>query len=125
VEVIFAAKCASTVCHDSSSPQAGLDLSVANLQSVLVGVASADSDCSDRLLIDPNDVGNSFLLEKLENSVPECGDPMPYGSVLPPADVACIRQWVESLGTGGPPTGDGGGSPSLGDSGSVASGDAP
>jgi hypothetical protein len=122
VEVIFAEKCASSVCHDSTSPQAGLDLSVAALETALVGVASSDSDCSDRILIDPSDIENSFLLEKLESNTPECGDPMPYGSILPPDQIACVRQWVVSLGSGGPPPGDAGGSVSTNDSGTSVSG---
>jgi hypothetical protein len=93
---IFTASCANTLCHEGPSAGAQLDLTSPNLESRLVGVAS---NCGGRPLVDPDAPDNSFLLEKLESTAPECGSTMPFGSQLDPATLACVRVWVQGLST--------------------------
>ena len=63
-------------------------------QARLVGVVST---CHDRLLVDPKQPEQSFLLEKLEQEMPECGVRMPYENHLPPEELACMRGFVFAI----------------------------
>jgi hypothetical protein len=99
---IFAESCANIVCHDSDSPAAGLDLSGTDVGARLVNKPSSDTNCSDRVIIDPATPGNSFILEKLNFMDPQCGAQMPpLGTTLPMAELTCIAEWVESVAAGG------------------------
>lgn len=93
--------CTNPACHGGANPQAMLKLDLPNPEDSLVGEPSTDPDCADRLLIDPQDPASSFLLEKLESSLPECGDPMPFGSKLPASEIECVRQWVNMVASSG------------------------
>ena len=112
-EQLLETSCGSSACHDSSGPAADLDLVSPNLAQRLVGVPASCSsgmtetgcECGDRELVtaDPNEVDNSYLLEKLTSSTPACDDPMPLlaAEPLPASDVECIRQWALELAGGG------------------------
>jgi hypothetical protein len=66
----------------------------------LVGVPSS---CNGRLLIDASDPARSFILEKLEKDMPECGgERMPYRSRLPDAEIECVRRWVYAVAAAAP-----------------------
>jgi hypothetical protein len=111
---LFKKKCVD-LCHDDNDPDAELDLETAGVASRLIGVASTDKDCGARLLIDPASPDQSFLLEKLENKSPQCGEQMP--NTLKKAsqgEIDCVRQWVYGLVGGGSDSGAGGTAGSAG-----------
>lgn len=117
--VLFPKACGNSLCHDSSNPEAELDLRSPDVASRLVNVPSVDTACETRLLIDPNNPDNSFLIEKLTQSKPECGDPMPAAGSLSDQEIQCVKDWVTSV-VGGSGTGGGGGSSgAAGDAGPV------
>lgn len=119
---IFTKHCATSVCHSGSNPTGELDLSAKGIESRLVGVASKSNGCETRLLIDPNDVNKSFLLEKLESSLPACGVQMPQTGDISPQELACIRTWVTALvADGGAGSSDGGKAPGADAAGKDAS----
>lgn len=92
-EAILRENCTGIICHHSGegSPM-GLDLLSPCVADRLVGRTSS---CNGRLLVDPHAPEASFILEKLSSDAPECGGKsMPYGSHLPPAELACTRAWV-------------------------------
>jgi hypothetical protein len=94
---ILTATCATNGCHGNASPQVGLNLGAPGVDARLVGVHSKSAGCESRLLIDPESVQDSFLLEKLTSQKPECGDPMPLVGTLSAEELACIRSWVFAL----------------------------
>ncbi len=113
---IFDAKCVS--CHGGTTPSGGLDLSSAkggagarlvNASSLACrGAASADAGDAGlapfRSLVAPGDPESSYLLHKIADPSPACGDPMPVGAPLSAKEVACVRTWIASLTPdGGPP----------------------
>lgn len=102
--VLFPKACGNSLCHDSSNPEAELDLRSPDVASRLINQTSVDTACETRLLIDPNDPDTSFLIEKLTKSKPECGDPMPGAGSLSPQEIQCVKDWVK-LVTGGSGTG--------------------
>lgn len=91
---VLAVQCTGVVCHSAANPAAELDLESPNLAARVVGVAS--STCDGHVLVDPDDVDASFLLNKL-TAQPACGDRMPLGGALPDDVQACIRAWAEGL----------------------------
>lgn len=90
---IIVPRCAGGACHDDVGPSAGLDLLSADLGTRLIDVASG---CNGLPLIDSADRPASYLINKL-GATPTCGGSMPPGPLLPPADVACVIEWVEGL----------------------------
>jgi len=99
---LFQASCSSKVCHDSDQPEANLDLSGASAFANMNGVSSSDGACASRLLIDPSNPAQSFLLEKLTSATPQCGDQMPLGVKALSADkIDCVKKWIaDKTGTG-------------------------
>jgi hypothetical protein len=132
---LFTSKCADSLCHDSDKPAGGLDLVSPNVATRLVGITSKHVedneedggimlapdggplfDCPDRLLIDPANTAQSFLLEKVSKE-PECGDRMPATGTLSPKEIQCITDWIESVvGTEGGSGGSGGSAGAAGSS---------
>ena len=90
---LFEQHCGTASCHGGPSAGAGLDLTSPGLDARLVGVASF---CDGRLLVDPEKPADSYLLEKLESSAPQCGSMMPYGSRLDADTLRCVQDWVTS-----------------------------
>lgn len=97
---VFARRCGTSACHSGDLPAGGLDLKSAGLPARLVGVASTSVGCESRLLVDPSDTSKSFILEKLENTMPQCGEQMPLVGQLTGEELACIQTWVAALGSG-------------------------
>jgi hypothetical protein len=60
---VFNSSCAFSGCHDSSTKQAGLDLSDGNAYTSLVNVASSQS--SSMMRVNPGDSAKSYLIKKL------------------------------------------------------------
>jgi hypothetical protein len=99
---LFQSTCAASNCHDSSQPAGDLDLGSPNVASRLLGVAASDPKCASRLLVDEDNPTQSFILEKLVKSNPQCGVQMPNGSKpLAPAQVQCVRDWITARLGGG------------------------
>lgn len=86
--------CSGIGCHSpgNTSP----DLISPNPAERLLGVTSR---CNGRPYIGLDD---SFLKDKLTNSDPECGYPMPFNmpEVLSATDEACILEWIEQVAGG-------------------------
>ena len=99
--------CVSTICHDTTEPAGGLDLESPDPASRMIGKKSQDPNCSSKLLIDPANPEASFLLEKVSQKKPTCGDQMPnVPSKLLLAEIDCIHTWVVTKAYG---ASDGGG----------------
>ncbi|MCB9599863.1 MAG: hypothetical protein H6721_10470 [Sandaracinus sp.] len=111
---IFERRCGTDSCHAGDEPAADLNLLDGNAFEHLMAVPA--TQCEGRVRVDPDDVINSFLLDKLrgpEFIPPNCGDPMPFLSRLNGNEIACVERWIlENLmeADGGMPTPrDGGG----------------
>lgn len=88
--------CTGTICHHAGpTPAGGLDLESPCIADRLVGVVST---CKGRQLIDPSDIGRSFVLDKLEHDPPDCnGETMPFDGHLAPDALACMELWVQAV----------------------------
>jgi hypothetical protein len=95
VEQLFQADCSGGGdCHDSSEPEADLDLVSPGAAARLMGVASVQETCEGAPLIDPAG-GDHLLMQKLGDG-PPCGARMPFGEAkLSRSDIECVRRWVE------------------------------
>ena len=107
-EVLFPKGCAGAYCHGAG--QGNLKFtSKEQAHAALVGVPAAGMACgaSGKQRVKPGDPAASLLLEKLEQSKPSCGDPMPIGTKVEPgcvsmsqpvcntqAELTLIRQWI-------------------------------
>jgi hypothetical protein len=103
--IIVGSGCVS--CHGpgpaSFIMQSALDLSDKDeAYAALVGIEAMGMPCgpegaADRVI--PGDSDGSMLVHKLENEIADgsdvCGDPMPLGILLPPAQIAVVRQWID------------------------------
>jgi hypothetical protein len=129
---IFQASCNGKLCHTSDDPAGELDLQSPNPASRLLNVPSSDALCLGALRLDPNNVDNSLLMQKLTSSKPGCGDQMPLAPNEPLSDsqIECVRQWAinvaaqydgGSIGTGGSAGSGSGGTASGGTSGASGS----
>jgi hypothetical protein len=109
---IFQKTCNDKLCHTSDDPAGELDLESPNAASRLVNVPSSNALCLGTLRLDPNNVDNSLLMQKLLLSKPGCGDRMPLEPNEPLSDsqIECVRQWAinaaakydgGAIGTGG------------------------
>lgn len=95
---IFIPTCASTSCHNSMSPKAGLALDGRNAYANLVVVPAQNeaAAAAGKQLVVPGRPEQSFLYQKLTgNLTPDEGDQMPQTGVpLPPEQVEAVRQWI-------------------------------
>ena len=92
---IIAENCIGGFCHSNRPATAG----GLNLMSPCVADRLLDvkSRCGDLLLVDRANPEKSFLLDKLQNMQPACGNSMPDGWHLPPNQVACMNAWVHAI----------------------------
>ncbi len=99
VELLFAETCGGTVCHAAGAePAGGLDLESPGAAERMIG-APADV-CAGFELVVPGDPDSSFLVSKLEGPPEGCGDPMPVVGNLSDDEIACVRDWIVSVGSG-------------------------
>ncbi|MBX3250691.1 MAG: hypothetical protein KF901_26165 [Myxococcales bacterium] len=110
---IFQRRCGTDSCHQGSEPASALNLIDGDPFANLLSVPS--TECDGRLRVDPENVIESFLLDKLrgpEYIPPGCGDPMPFLSRLNGNEIACVERWIlENImerSDGGMPRPDGG-----------------
>src|SRR5258708_3400167 len=109
---VFAPSCGAAGCHGAQVPALGLDLVSPNLEDRIINAGA--NGCGDKVLVVAGDPARSYLLQKLTDVTPPCGDRMPLGSThMSTAQIDCLTQWVANLKA--PPTGpdaaapDGGG----------------
>jgi hypothetical protein len=94
---VFQPTCGSAGCHGASNPAMGLDLVSPGLESRLIDVSS--NGCG-QILVTPGSSASSYLFQKLTQSAPTCGDPMPLGgATLPQQQTSCIGTWIASMGS--------------------------
>ena len=88
--------CAGSGCHGGARPAESLDLSTASSgYQQLVNVAAAQ--CGSRKRVIPNDVSNSYLVNKLTGSGMCFGSQMPKaGGGLTQAELDTVRAWILS-----------------------------
>lgn len=98
--------CASSLCHDSTTKEAGLDLTPgAGITARLVGVkstGSGDSQCggnTEAYLNANTNPATGLLIDKMTLRNPPCGNLMPFGNanLLPAATLSCLEQWAEAV----------------------------
>lgn len=98
---LFATQCGSSSCHGAGAPT--IDLVSEGVQDRLVDQESLA--CADQVLVSSSEPLMSYLLNKV-TSEPVCGSPMPLsGSLISPAEYACLELWVSNLVGGGGDTG--------------------
>ncbi len=99
VEVdLFRQTCAQLGCHTGGPTlaAAGLDLGAPGVGPRLL--AHRSSECGGRALVDPYHLGDSYLVEKVDEDVPACGERMPDGmEPLNPVERACLGEYLEAL----------------------------
>jgi hypothetical protein len=105
---VLAAACGTNGCHGAIAPALGLDLMSPGLEERLVNASAAG--CGEKLLVVPRDAASSYLLQKVLEHEPSCGERMPLGTEMPATEAACIQNWIQSLPAASTPeTGGGGG----------------
>ena len=96
---IIRGRCATAGCHERATRAGDLDLETTPLAARLVNAPSPH--CSGRVLVSSSAPASSYLLEKLGAS-PRCGARMPLDTPpLSPAEVVCVRAWIDTLLTDG------------------------
>jgi len=101
VPALLAERCGQNFCHGGDEPAELLDLRSSGVEARLVGVNAQSDGCTTRQLVAPGSAAQSFLLEKITNPIPQCGDPMPVVGELSSDELACIQSWVQGLAGGG------------------------
>lgn len=98
VQPIFQASCgAGGNCHFKALPSGKLSLKAQAAYAALVGKPSLVAACSDRTLVVPGDVTQSYLFDKLVHTgKPDiCGVRMPYQKpALPEAQLQTFVSWI-------------------------------
>ena len=94
--ILQAASCAGNGCHTGMMPAASLNLSSASIgQTELVNATS--TQCTTKLLVKPNDLAGSYLLNKLLGTGMCQGSQMPKAGVsLTQSELETIRAWIST-----------------------------
>lgn len=90
VQPILTQNCATSGCHASPGPIAGLDLSAGQAYGNLVGVASGGNP--SLLLVSPAVPDSSLIYLKL---TAQGASLMPPGGSLPAEEIETVRSWIE------------------------------
>jgi len=111
---LFAARCATSECHDAHEPAAGMDLVSGGVEERLAGVEA--STCVGRRRIDPHAPEASVLLHRVSPD-PTCHgatvNRMPLeGPPLSEREQTCLEAWIDEVAARNQdrvmPLGDGG-----------------
>jgi len=81
-------------CHWGLDREANLELYAPGLEARLIGRPS--TQCDNMTLIVPGDPDGSYLVRKLMDAAPACGNQMP-GGTLPDDKLQAVRAWVAAL----------------------------
>jgi hypothetical protein len=93
VAPLLDSQCGTAACHAGRKPKEGLDLQTATSFSAMVGVET--SECADgRLLVDPGNPQESYLVQKVTGIDMCFGSLMPKGAPLTDAQVSLISAWI-------------------------------
>ena len=92
-ERVLTPSCVFAACHKGASPAGGLGLE-GDAHAALVDAPS--TALPDRTLVVPGVPEDSYLLEKLESSMPGAGDPMPPTASLSEERLDLVRSWIEA-----------------------------
>lgn len=86
---------ACIICHSAGQASGGLILGFTSgmAYSALVNVTSTSGNCGSSVYVVPGDPSSSLLYDKLTNTPPSCGAPMPFGGTFS-GDTALIREWI-------------------------------
>ena len=96
IQPLFSNYCVA--CHnDIATNSGGLDLDPGAAFSELVSHESAEAP--GVMLVAPGDPGRSYLMEKLNATVPQVGTSMRPGDPMPVEQRALIRDWIQQLVT--------------------------
>ncbi len=94
---LFGPSCAFVGCHGGSSPQAGLDLSsVETSLSGLLDVEAVTTE-SNRVLVVPGAIGDSYLMNKLTNVGIESNSEWPDSEAMPAAGDEVCSDTIDSV----------------------------
>lgn len=111
---VFETSCTFDTCHGNNDAAWGLRLYRGPEAIAAAVIGEPAASCPGWLLVAPGDPERSFLLNKVTQSQPACGEIMPRGfEPLPDSVIGCLRDWITSLTAGsvrrprdaGPPTG--------------------
>lgn len=92
---IFTPSCAVSSCHDTTTHQSGLDLSLGNAYVQIVNIPSTELPALKRVA--PSDPNNSYLLQKINGTTNIPGLQMPLGKAPLNSDqVNLVRDWILS-----------------------------
>jgi len=96
---LLAPRCATSGCHSSFQPAAGMDLQSGNIGERLAGISA--TTCVSRPRIDPDNPEASYLLEVVSDE-PDCegttvGMMPQVGAPLSDAERACLTEWVMEI----------------------------
>ena len=105
-EVLVDGGCGGPLCHSSGNVTGGLDMSdMDKTYDLLVNVAanamtlppSMAPNCKDsgKKRVVPGMPDMSLLVEKIEKTMPSCGQPMPPGGQIDAAKIAQVRMWIQ------------------------------
>ncbi len=99
VQPIFETSCggAGNNCHFKALPSGKLSLTAQAAYVALVGKPSLAAACSDKTLVVPSDVAQSYLMDKMiHTGKPDiCGVRMPYEKpALPDAQLQTFVSWI-------------------------------
>ena len=95
-QAIFGPRCTASTCHSQPNPAAGLDFTAANLAQEVIDRPA--QQCSGQVIVVPGDPDGSYLIHKVSDAQPPCGDRMPVAqAALSAGDISCLRTWVSSL----------------------------
>jgi hypothetical protein len=87
-------------CHQQGQLAPFMDFGTqSTAYAALVGVKASGPSCgsSGETRVVPGDASRSLLFQKISETVPPCGAPMPYGShPLPTGQVTLIEDWINA-----------------------------
>ncbi|HVU00738.1 MAG TPA: hypothetical protein VHE30_03270 [Polyangiaceae bacterium] len=93
---VFSVGCAFDSCHGDNNAAWGLYLGLPDVKSELVGESART--CPGWTRVVPGDPEHSFLVRKISDDHPPCGERMPFGlGELPPRVVACVTDWIRGI----------------------------
>lgn len=98
-EVFVGAGCANSSCHGSNLGAGNLSFQTQQrAYEELVGVAAMGDPCESTglLRVEAGAPENSLLMDKISNTEPVCGDPMPISSMLDEEQIDMIRSWIQA-----------------------------
>jgi stigma-specific protein Stig1 len=93
---IFQPVCGASGCHSAVQPALSLDLVSPGLERRIINASS--NGCADQSIVVAGDPSRSYLLTKLTQDSPPCGERMPLvGARLTADQISCLEAWISKL----------------------------